>query len=240
ITDAGDNEVTPDSTLTLTIGDSAVFTVTVLLEFTGEPIGAEALECDPDNPVSGEGAYNSATVSWGSTNTDTDDTCLPLPALADVSIVKTVSTGVALSGDTITWTLQVQNLGPATATDVVVSDEFPSGFTAQSSSNSTCVVTASELECLVGDLAVGDVLSIQVVGLVAASPGSLENVAAVTTTSIDPNSENNRDDAALTVLSPLALTGNTWASNLLVFALVVLGLGMLAILSTRGRRKLTN
>lgn len=54
---------------------------------------------------------------------------------ADVSLTKTVNNSFPEVDDNIIFTLRVSNAGPASATDVVVSDELPSGFTYVSDSS---------------------------------------------------------------------------------------------------------
>ncbi len=52
----------------------------------------------------------------------------------DLSIAKSVSDSTPNIGDIITFTLQVNNAGPDTATNVIVSDLVPAGFTYESGS----------------------------------------------------------------------------------------------------------
>ena len=60
---------------------------------------------------------------------DGDDASVD-PQIADLSLIKTVSTDYALVGQEITFTITVSNDGPNDATGVAVSDTVPSGYTA--------------------------------------------------------------------------------------------------------------
>jgi uncharacterized repeat protein (TIGR01451 family) len=51
------------------------------------------------------------------------------PPSADLSITKAISSGTALVGDTLTYTLTVTNAGPNVANSVVVTDNLPSAVT---------------------------------------------------------------------------------------------------------------
>ena len=79
----------------------------------------------------------------------------------DLSIAKSVSDSTPNIGDTITFTLQVNNAGPDTATNVVVSDLVPAGFTYESgsisggTSNDESDPTGSGLSWTLNSVAVG-------------------------------------------------------------------------------------
>jgi len=47
----------------------------------------------------------------------------------DLTINKEQSASVAMSGDTITYTITYENLGPAVATEVEIMEAYPSNFT---------------------------------------------------------------------------------------------------------------
>lgn len=76
----------------------------------------------------------------------------PTTTPADVRITKTASAPSPHGGDTVTYTLLVENLGDDTATGVVVTDHLPSGVTFDSASP-PCTQAAGTVTCSIGDLA---------------------------------------------------------------------------------------
>jgi uncharacterized repeat protein (TIGR01451 family) len=115
---------------------------------------------------------------------------------ADLRLVKT---GV-LSGSTATWTLDVTNLGPDTAQNVVVTDTLPSRVASPtfpdncSYNSSTRVVT-----CVVGSLASGGPpphVTISIGTTVTGKGGGwITNTAQVTSSTPDPATSNNSASA---------------------------------------------
>src|SRR5690606_1645702 len=57
-------------------------------------------------------------------------------ALADLSITKTVDEDTPNVGQNVTFTITVTNNGPSPATNIVVLDELPTGYTYVSHDNS--------------------------------------------------------------------------------------------------------
>ena len=81
---------------------------------------------DPDSdPTSDEN-----TDDLGDTIADDDETTLTItPQTIDLAVVKSVDNGTPNIGDTVTFTVQVNNLGANTATNVTVQDDIPVGYT---------------------------------------------------------------------------------------------------------------
>jgi uncharacterized repeat protein (TIGR01451 family) len=106
----------------------------------------------------------------------------------------------------LTYTIDVTNGGPATATDVVVTDTLPSGteFVSAVPSVGTCSRSGATLTCALGTLANG--ATAQIVVTVAVPPthpgGTLTNQVDVSSSTPDPDLTNNRDDASIRVVSP--------------------------------------
>jgi uncharacterized repeat protein (TIGR01451 family) len=82
---------------------------------------------------------------------DAGDT--PIRLDADLGITKTVSDSAPSAGDTITYTIAVTNSGPATATNVEITDSLPDGVTYQSHSASQGTYNSGSGIWLLGDLA---------------------------------------------------------------------------------------
>lgn len=128
--------------------------------------------------------------------------------LADLSLTKAVSPSTAKAGDTVTYTLTLNNLGPDSANDVVAGDFFPSALTFVSCSASggvTCTTDGAFLLVTYPTLAANDPQTIIIKGKVKAgsSRGTVMNQASVTDSSpLDPNPSNNSSAASFTVLVP--------------------------------------
>lgn len=114
--------------------------------------------------------------------------------LADLSITKTVDHASAVPGDVLTYTIEIQNLGPDVAvaaefTDIVVLDNL----TALEYSVDGGITWQTWLGRLpLGDLALGEMVGILGRGTVVSSPGSVVvNAAVVSSETPDPNPDNN-------------------------------------------------
>jgi uncharacterized repeat protein (TIGR01451 family) len=154
-------------------------------------------------------------------------TTTPAPG-ADLSVVKT---GATAAGDLlrIDYTLAVSNGGPATATNVVVTDPLPAGvtFVSASSSQGSCSGTTTVV-CSLGTLAPGAGATIHL-AVRAASPRLIVNTATVGGDEPDPDPTNDTSTKSLVAgsaegipaLSPLALA-------VLALALVTAALVLLA------------
>jgi uncharacterized repeat protein (TIGR01451 family) len=122
---------------------------------------------------------------------------------ADVAIVKTDSPDPVGQGQLITYRLAVTNNGPATATNVSVSDPLPANVTLVTSNTSigSCSGTTT-ITCSLGTLNVGNT---QFVNLVVQAnfgfTGTLTNTATVTATETDSVPANNSSTALTTVLA---------------------------------------
>ncbi len=115
-------------------------------------------------------------------------------ATADLGISKSADGQLALPGGSLTYTIDVTNLGPDPATDVVVTDTLPDGASYQSDSCGSTVV-GSVLTWTVGELAVDAFESCEVVVTIS-DVSALENTATVTAAEEDPDASNNSSTAA--------------------------------------------
>jgi uncharacterized repeat protein (TIGR01451 family) len=126
------------------------------------------------------------------------------PAAADVSVAKIASAPTAVFGTNFTYTLVVHNSGPATATNVFVIDQFPTGLTFVSApppSQGTFTFDPSKLQGTwnVGTLAVNGSATLQIVAQVA-SIGPIVNTATVLADQPDPDPSNNSSSVTVTGL----------------------------------------
>jgi uncharacterized repeat protein (TIGR01451 family) len=116
--------------------------------------------------------------------------CAPaVPPVAELAITKTDSADPVSPGDTFTYTVLVENLGPDPAENVVISDTLPAELTFQSATPSAgglCATPAvgsagGTVTCtFAGDTAVGEMRSVDIVVGVpaAATPGTVVNPAS--------------------------------------------------------------
>jgi uncharacterized repeat protein (TIGR01451 family)/fimbrial isopeptide formation D2 family protein len=131
-------------------------------------------------------------------NTD-DKTVTPLQA--DLAVFKVVDDPTPNVGDTITFTVEVDNFGPDAATQVVVSDILPAGLTFVSDSPSTGTYAGGIWT--IDTVAAGGFATLTVTATVdaPASPGipqPVTNTATVSGREYDPDPTNNTDSATET------------------------------------------
>lgn len=108
-------------------GDTAITSAIVpagnytLTESTLAAYNLDSIACDGNDTDGTDGLtlVNGENVTCTFTNND---------QLIDLTITKTVSDPTPNIGDTVTFTLLVENLGPDTATAVSVTDSVPAGF----------------------------------------------------------------------------------------------------------------
>ncbi|XOF33695.1 MAG: C25 family cysteine peptidase [Candidatus Electrothrix sp. YB6] len=140
---------------------------------------------------------------------DDEDTAAVMPESADLSLVKVVNDTTPAVGDTVTFTLQVTNNGPNTATNVAVTDVLPGGYTYVSGSMSggdgqdqsgdpTLVWTVNSLSAAAGS----NTVTLTFDAVVNAPTGTADeylNSAQITASDqydpdSDPDSDENTDD----------------------------------------------
>ena len=112
------------------------------------------------------------------------------PQQADLMVTKTVSDPTPNVGDTITFTVTVQDNGPNSATNVQVNDLLPTGLVYISNTASQGNYFANTGVWTVGTVNNGAQATLTITAQVA-SPMPLINTATVTADQFDPNSGNN-------------------------------------------------
>ncbi|HNT74255.1 MAG TPA: hypothetical protein PKH77_04450, partial [Anaerolineae bacterium] len=147
--------------------------------------------------VNPTGAYaNTATVDGNEddpTPGNDSDTETPIPTpVTDLAVVKSVNDTTPAVGDMITFTVIVTNYGPSAATDVVVNDLLPSGYTYQAHTASAGTYTPGSGVWSVGNLAANASATLRI--RVQVNPtGAYANTATVDGNEDDPTSGNNSD-----------------------------------------------
>jgi len=156
----------------------------------------EELDSDPD-PISG--LTEVFTVGPGVTDNSWD---AGVHEEADVTVTKTDNPDPVYPGSILVYTLRVENLGPSTARNVVVSDQLPPAVRFESA-NPLQTAGPNPLAWSLGDLAAGAVRTITVrVQVQSATPQTFINPVVVTSTTPDPNPDNNEDEEPTTLLVP--------------------------------------
>jgi uncharacterized repeat protein (TIGR01451 family) len=138
-----------------------------------------------------------------SNNSQTENTVVVEPTEADVSI-NLPSAVEGFAGENI-WlgSIEVMNVGPATATGLTVTLEFPHGLS-PGIGGGLCTETDSGLSCSYswGSLLPGSA-SLGVVGITASEAGSYTVRGSVTADQPDPVASNN-SDSAVVIANPAA------------------------------------
>ncbi|WP_353648310.1 LPXTG cell wall anchor domain-containing protein [Nakamurella sp. A5-74] len=180
-----------DRTATCSLGALAAGqSVTLTLRATIDPDGGGTLV----NSV----AVTSGTADPTPANNSASVTTT-LVAAADLSIVKD-QIGSAVAGRTVSWVLTVDNQGPSTARNVVVTDTVPTAVTGVAASvagGETCTVTGQQISCTVATLAPGLPDQITVTGTLAAdyTGSTLSNTATVGSDTPDGDATDNTSTA---------------------------------------------
>lgn len=126
----------------------------------------------------------------------------PAPPSADLSIVKTDSPDPVVVGKTLTYTLEVLNVGPNDATNVVVTDRLAKSldFVSATATKGTCKRTGRTVTCTINNLVADgtdpyadDSRSTITIKVKPTEAGKVTNTARVTSDVADPNEANNVD-----------------------------------------------
>lgn len=125
-------------------------------------------------------------------------TATETPQLADLAVTKTVNNPTPTVGDTITYTIHLQNLGPDTATHVTLSDALPAGLQFLGATPSQGTFDNNTNVWTVGTLANGADVTLTVLAQVSIN-SPLTNTALVThSDQFDTNTSNN--ESSVTVI----------------------------------------
>ncbi len=175
---------------------------------TTQNTGSDATDSDI-SPTTGE----TATISVAP-GQDVIDVDAGLLQTIDLVLTKSANVASVQTGGSLTYIVTVRNLGPANATGVSVGDVMPTGFT-YGSSSPAAAQSGSTLTWSGLSIAAGQSVNLLVNGTVNATSGTLTNYAEVTTADqpdinstpdstpdTDTPSQNDEDDAPVTVTAP--------------------------------------
>jgi uncharacterized repeat protein (TIGR01451 family) len=133
---------------------------------------------------------------------------------ANLKITKSDSPDPVRGGATLTYTIAVENLGPATATGVSVSDNLPRGVDLVSAVGSfgACASQGGKVVCSLGSLApvgvnYGGAAATVTILVVPRQSGSIRNTATVKGAEKDPVAANNKATATTRVLAAATCRG---------------------------------
>jgi uncharacterized repeat protein (TIGR01451 family) len=166
--------------------------------------------------------------------------------IADIEVIKTSSPATVLPGGNVQWTIQVTNNGPSTAVDVVLDDPIPTTLNLVSvdgPSGWDCSGSTSgnpgTVRCAKPDMLPGETWTFLVETTVvsSAAPGTVTNVATVSTSTTETTTDNNVDSAGVRIdeVAILPPTGSGLDDRLAIgFGLILAG-GALLLLQRRRR-----
>ena len=153
--------------------------------------------CGTDRGTSGPGWYvDTVSVTSGSY------ACCS--ANADLGVALGASPDPVLTGQSLTYTLTVTNLGPSTASGVTLTNGLPAGVTFVSASPG-CVDLEGQVVATVGNLPAGVATNFTVVAIPSAG-GLITNSLIAASLTADPNSANNTASIVTTVDAPPTVT----------------------------------
>lgn len=145
---------------------------------------------------------NSASVSTvrvdpnAANDTSTEDTTVTVVGEADLALSKTDSPDPVRVNQTLSYSLEVANLGPDPATDVVLTDTLPGTVTFQSAvaSQGSCTHTGGSpggtVTCSLGGIGNGSTAMVDIIVTAPPSAGVITNNASVAASSDDSNPAN--------------------------------------------------
>ncbi len=207
------SEVTPPAGWTLVGGNVYIYSVGSV--GAGETVVITALVTTATNIEPGT-SIQFTGVTGGSTpdadianNSDNADTSIL--STADLALTKTGDPASVAAGELVTYTVVVANNGPSAAQSVDVKDALPLGIGLVSATvvrSGSGPAACGGPVCQVGDMAVGEVITVTVVGRVDASvaDGSvLRDTATVFSVSPDPDTSNNTGSAETDVTRSVQL-----------------------------------
>ena len=155
---------------------------------------------------------NAASVSTTSTesntanNTASTTTTVTPPPPTDLTLTKTSAASTVSAGDNIVYSLNVQNIGGAAAENVVATDPLPPEaiFSSCTVTTGTCSVSGTTVTALLGTLAAGTntVVTITTVSASVSNDVFVSNLASVSTTSNESNTNNNLAQADVVIIAP--------------------------------------
>ena len=129
---------------------------------------------------------------------------------ADLKVTKTDGPDPVALGSTLTYTIQVENLGPDAATGVVVTDSLPKevDFVSATSTQGKCAAKGKKVTCALGAMPAPTINyggpPTVTITVIPRKVGTISNTASVDGVEKDPVGKNNNATATTTVVGPAA------------------------------------
>jgi len=129
---------------------------------------------------SGTQLTDTASSSASGTNSPTATATITVGTVADLFVRKS-TTSDALAGQTLNYSVVVENLGPSRANSVTLTDVLPAGVTVIAQPQN-CTVAGATMTCALGNLDAGDALVLDYTVEIPLAGGTFVNTATATTT----------------------------------------------------------
>lgn len=138
----------------------------------------------------------------------TDAFVTKIGVLADLSITKTDSRDPVLVNSQFQYSLQINNLGPSPATNVVVTDSLPAqlSFVSATPTQGSCSFSSPTVTCQLGTLSPGANATV-VITVTGSTPVTVNNTATVSATEPDSNSSNNSSSQSTKISASPSISG---------------------------------
>ena len=188
-------EAVPCSLGDIAAGEFSEFTIAVDVGASSSGVLANQVEVSSQTPDP-DSTNNSVVLNSGT------------QSVADLSITKTSDADEVVAGESLTYTIRVNNSGPSDAMSVQVIDALPQNATATDISGCQNNPADTSTPCYLGDIPAGQSRQYTIaVNIASCASGTITNTAKVATASEDPNPADNADsvDTTVTTAADLAL-----------------------------------
>ncbi len=191
---------------TLAIGVAPPITLSVTAPGSDQVVtNTAAVSADEADPISAN-------------NSDFEGTTVGTPVAADLGIGMVAGPEPVDMSATLLYSIRVTNYGPATASNVIVTDTLPAGvgFLSAIGTGWACLENAGVVTCTRSSLAVGVAPEISITVSTPGYTGTISNSASITTgnrAQPDPYLPNNSVSVVSTVRDPSTLEDLCWAAS---------------------------
>ncbi len=135
--------------------------------------------------------------------TNNTDSASIIPVFPDLKVSKTVDNATPNAGNNTIFTITAENLGPADATGIIVTDVLPNGYSFVSSDPSVGTYNYATGKWKIGNLNSGVSASLDITAKVLAS-GTYNNTATIAGAGTDPVPANNTSTVVVNPVIPSA------------------------------------